>query len=198
MNVLELKEKHPSLFNKEHEKYCEGLSGDNWYDYLYEDFKDIWHEKYGIHVQEFRWAGFYSQGDGAAFTGTMPFAKFLELDGHADKYLALHLAAKSSSCEINIESGYRSRLTMRVNIEPPVGTSYPTGVFVHLPELAWDELVDEQWCARSWEDDVKEWLDRRADELYCALRDEYEHLCSAEQFIEFATWNELDFEGELS
>jgi hypothetical protein len=40
---------------------------DDWFDFVYDDFKDDMKENHGIEVKEIQFSGFYSQGDGASF-----------------------------------------------------------------------------------------------------------------------------------
>ena len=41
----------------------------DWHDYVIDEFKEEMKEKFGFEVDDVRYSGFYSQGDGASFTG---------------------------------------------------------------------------------------------------------------------------------
>ena len=56
-----------------------------WWDCIYDGFKEDM-EKVGIEVEDMRFSGFWSQGDGASFTGYMRSKPFFEYHKLADSY----------------------------------------------------------------------------------------------------------------
>ena len=66
MNILQLKEQHPKQFEKEHMLYVEyGLSHE-WWEHIYDNFREDCAATYGLQVAEIQFSGFHSQGDGAS------------------------------------------------------------------------------------------------------------------------------------
>lgn len=71
---------------------------DDWYQPIYDQFREEVQEGYGISVDEMNFSGFYSQGDGASFEGGIyDFKKFAEKTG------LKKLARFSKAIEYNLE-----------------------------------------------------------------------------------------------
>ena len=56
--------------------YIEHWIHDDWYDYIYTDAKDEGFDK-GFDIDDISFSGFWSQGDGAMWTGTIDLPKFI-------------------------------------------------------------------------------------------------------------------------
>ena len=188
MNVTELKAKR---FEKEYYEWCQQTPHYDWWDCIEADFIESC-GKLGVRVDSITFSGFYSQGDGAAFTGRMYVYEWMEQKGHHITHPAAYLGCKDDGSYVRLETGRSNN--MRANIEEYANQTAPSGVFAGLEQEAWEELVDEQISELSIEDEVLSFCNDLAQELYTDLRDEYEHLTSEEMFIEHCEANEVTFE----
>jgi len=190
MQVTELKERDPERFEKEYYKWQEHTLDYEWWEDLYEGFgQDC--AALGVHVDDITFSGFYSQGDGVAFTGRMYVYQWMEAKGHHITHPAAYLACREDGSYVRLETGRGNN--MRANIEEYANQTAPIGIFAGLEQEAWEELVDQQISDLSIEDEVLSFCEDLAHK-YRALRDEYEHLTSEEMFIEHCECNEVTFE----
>jgi hypothetical protein len=104
---------------------CAGSS--DWFDFVYEE----WAEKLGElgidictgnqdHPISIFFSGFYSQGDGAQFTGRVNLAEFLKAHKLASKYRAyLNWAKDYGSCTIKSNGHYSHELCTSFDFDSP-------------------------------------------------------------------------------
>jgi hypothetical protein len=191
MNVVLLKERDPKRFEREYQTWAEHTLDYEWWEDLYDGFgQDC--AALGVHVDDITFSGFYSQGDGAAFTGRVYVYQWMEAKGHHITHPAAYLACRDDGSYVRLETGRGNN--MRANIEEYANQTAPSEIFAGLEQEAWEELVDQQISDLSIEDEVLSFCEDLAHKLYRALRDEYEHLTSEEMFIEHCECNEVTFE----
>ena len=196
MNITELKEHDPKRFEREYWEWVKDEPYYEWWDFTYDRFVET-AEAAGVSVdpKSITFSLSYSQGDGAEFSGYVDLAKWMELHGYADTYLALYLDASEygAGCSVtNHGGGYG----MRTSLDFYPGNCSPSGVFKDLPQEDWDALVEEQLAAEDWEKLILDHCDALAYDLYKQLQEEYEYLTSEEQFIEHCNANDVEFETE--
>jgi hypothetical protein len=192
MNANELKASDPKRFEKEYSKWREYACHDDWWEYVQEGLKDDCAD-YGITVQDIQFNLGYSQSDYAAFNGKIDVTLWMQAGGYDVEYPALYVAMQDYGEYASISTSYKGHA--RVNLDYAViGNTYPSGIFKHLDNVAWDELVEEQCNMANLEEAMQKWVSERCRKLYCELRDEYEHLTSEESFIESCECNEITFE----
>lgn len=162
------------LDKKAQEKALENFRSINvewdWYEPVYEEFKEIASE-YGIEVDDMNFSGFYSQGDGASFTGEISdFKKFAEKTG-LEK-----LARFSKVIEENLTMKIK-----RYNVD--VYGSYVSHPAIENPIEGKLREVKEELC----------------EKLYRILEEEYDYLTSNEVVKETIIANGYEFTegGEL-
>ena len=56
---------------KARENYITNWMRDDWYECTYEAMKEDGHHNYGFNVKDIRFSGFWSQGDGASWCGSV-------------------------------------------------------------------------------------------------------------------------------
>lgn len=191
MNVTELREHDPKRFQREYDKWQEHTPDYDWWDCIEESFIENCANQ-GVRVDKITFSGFYSQGDGAAFTGRVDVYQWMEQKGQHITHPAAYLACKDDGSYVSLETGRGNN--MRANLEQWANQTAPSGMFKGLEQEAWEELVDEQISDLSIEDEVLSFCNDLAQELYTDLRDEYEQLTSEETFIEHCEANEITFE----
>jgi len=111
-----------------------------------------------------------------------------------EQYQALYLACKQDGSYVTLRTG--RGMYMHFNMNESLWGTEPCGIFSGLDKDAWVELVEEQGSAASLEDEIKSTCERFMSAMYDTLRDEYEHVTSAESFIDSCECNGVDFEIE--
>ena len=189
---------------------CSTLQPDNdcyWHEFITDNAKEEG-KALGFSIDKIYFSGFYSQGDGASWVGTVDLIKWLEKH-KPDDPLAHILSALMENdwvdARLNItanDSHYSHSNTMvrsdvSIQCEDPNDT-LSMGMFAganvrtlmeSLPDSYADDIADEVLqSARDY-----------ADEIYKQLRDEYERMCSEEYIAELCDANEYLFnkKGEL-
>jgi len=158
-------------------------------------------EPAGVHVVKIEFDLSYSQGDYTTFTGSIWVNEWMDAtkDGdqtYAEKYPALRLAVEDYGDHASVTT-YGRACGSRVNYDSGcAGNTYAAGVFSGLDQDAWDALIEEQLSYAGLEQALQDYVDDVSQQLYCDLRDEYEHLTSEESFIESCECNEVTFEIE--
>ena len=172
-----------------------------WWDCTYDVFREDMKTKH-IEVKDMNFSGFWSQGDGASFTGHVVDNKaFLQAhDISEDDYPAIHrLLAYDGGFSIDINrsmSRYVHENTVSAEIVAADG-------FVHI--LPSDDFRDH--IISQWDEELNREYDRLQEEvtgiirdycrqLYKSLEDEYDYLTSDEAVWEAIVANELDEEDE--
>ena len=152
----------------------------DWYEPVYEGFKEIVSE-YGIEIDDMNFSGFYSQGDGASFTGEISdFKKFAEKTG-LEK-----LARFSKVIEENLVmkiKRYSSNYYHSGSVYADVYGSYVSHPAIENPIEGKLREVKEELC----------------EKLYRILEEEYDYLTSDEVVKETIIANGYEFTegGEL-
>lgn len=174
---------------------------DDWHDSITGIFKDRM-AAIGFEVSVVKFSGFWSQGDGASFEGTIyDPEKFFEKTGFDNCYPQLYRIIKAGgffSLSIHTFGHYCHSNTMltsdfeyddwRTLVDPTDGVR--EAVAEKLQQLLNKELKNGEI-----EDEFLEYMRGRANDLYRELQLEYEQLTSDEAVWEAVKDNELD--GEL-
>tara|TARA_R110000868_G_scaffold244958_2_gene501496 strand:- start:1315 stop:1872 length:558 start_codon:yes stop_codon:yes gene_type:complete len=166
-----------------------------WWEYIYEGFmEDV--RPFGVSIgpNDVHFSVGYCQSDYAAFTGRIDIATYMQAKSWDEIYPALYLAVRDCGDYATVSE---MRSYGRVCYDGAcIGNTYPAGVFQHLDQETWDELVEEQYSSSGIEDELQSYVDEVCKDLYQRLRDEYEHQTSEEAFIESCECNEITFEIE--
>ena len=200
VTAKELRELDPKRFEREYYKWCEYAHDYEWWDYIDQMFTDKM-AAVGARVDKIYFSLSHSQGDCAGFEGRVDVSKWMHHAKYdtdrtfAEAFPALYIAVVQDGAYVIITSTHRNRadLEYRCHIE----YTEPDGVFQHLDEEAWRDLLIDQEYDADLEANVQAWVDARGDELYNDLRKEYEYLSSEESFIESCECNEITFEIEV-
>lgn len=178
------------------EQYRDINTDCDWWDCIYDSFTEDMKEV-GIDVRDMRFSGFWSQGDGASFTGYIGDNKlFFEHHKLGDKYPWLtKLIAHGGDFALSIvrtSHHYVHENTVSVELSH-------TDMFHNvLPDddvraeiiRQWDYLLDGEYegIAQAATDIIRDYC----RDLYQQLEDEYEYLTSDEAVWEAIVANELD------
>ena len=200
VTAKELRELDPKRFEREYYKWCEYAHDYEWWDCIDQMFTDKM-AAVGARVDKIYFSLSHSQGDCAGFEGRVDVSKWMHHAKYdtdrtfAEAFPALYLAVEQDGAYVIITSNHRNRadLEYRCHIE----YTEPDGVFQHLDEEAWRDLVTDQEMEADLEANVQSWVDARGADLYSDLRKEYEVISSEEAFIESCECNEITFEIEV-
>ena len=177
----------------------------DWWDCTYDDFKRQMADKH-IEVDDMRFSGFWSQGDGASFTGYIKDNKgFLQAHDLTESYPWItKLLEKEGDFTLKIE---RTGNYCHYVHENTVGVDLIfTTLFSHLLEYhqrddlrgviadRWDQHLDEEYASLAGV--VTDIIRGYCRELYKQLEEEYNYLTSDEAVWEAIEANELDLETE--
>lgn len=172
------------------------VDGVAWWDCVYHDFTEDMVEA-GIHVYDMSFSGFWSQGDGASFTGYInDNKKFLEQHGLTVSYPWMtKLLEMGGDFTLEVE-----RTSHHYVHENTVGVTLShTDMFTHvLPRDDLRSAIAEQWD-NLLEAEYNTICDAATDiirgycrELYRRLEETYEYLTSDEAVWEAIVANDLD------
>lgn len=192
-----------------------GEPPDDWYEEVYAQYigdKEL--EAKGMFVDDIQYSGFYSQGDGASWTGRINLDDFIQhyvKPDHPDAGRYIALLALMQEDWISIRALIYTTSFMYVHS----GGMKIEGVDVTADIDAEDnDLVFRQGIfqgaginavargigVESLINDLEEWVLAEArvlaDEIYIALRDEYEHYTSEEYFMELIYINGWRFDSK--
>ena len=183
-----------SRFDKEYYKWQAYCLDYEWWDYIYDDFKETC-EACSIRVDDISFSGFHSQGDGAGFAGRIDLTALMEREGLDVKYPALYIGVKNDGSYFMVHN-HRSGGLRGGEYEMYAGQTGPDGIFSELDQQAWEELIEEQEAGAELEERALAFARRLAAALYTKLSEEYDYLTSKESFIESCECNEITFETE--
>jgi hypothetical protein len=162
-----------------------------WWDYTYSEYKIEMQTK-GITIDEMNFTGFYSQGDGASFTGKVDMIQFLKVHGLEEHFMGATFFAGQGELWAEITRGssrYSHENSVTVNLIIDSYNNYEDGstryqVYETMQEVMEHETKDLE---KEVEDICKEYM----RDLYAKLRDEYESLTSKEAIWDTIVANDL-------
>ena len=200
LTVRQLREDDPVRFQKEYEYWAQHALDYEWWEYLEQEFTDRM-AAVGVRVERIYFSLSYSQSDHAGFAGRvdvsmwMQHSKYDKDQTYAEAFPALYVATVQDGSYAMVTEGYRKRPD--VDYRSHADNTDPEGIFLHLDQEAWEDLIIDQECDADLEEQIKDWCVSMGEDLYGDLCREYEHLSSEESFIEMCECNEVTFEVEV-
>jgi hypothetical protein len=174
----------------------------DWWEGIYEMFASDMSGK-GIYVSDMRFSGFWSQGDGASFTGRVDdISLFLKEHDLTQSYPWMtKLISLGGGFDLRIQRTshhYVHENTVSASLEDTdmfnnVLNVGDDGLREHIV-AHWDTLLDSEYT--SIETDVTAIIRDYCQDLYRMLEEEHEHLTSDESVWEAIESNEWDREEE--
>jgi hypothetical protein len=183
----------------------EGRLGYEWWGGVYDCFKSDM-KTHGIGVDKIYFSGFWSQGDGACFTGYIDLTTEQLLSALPDQ-LRKDLITFNAKCRLlgysPLDISYRAKIehsghyyhsgTMRI--------ASPYNVEIQESDVDESPLLDEMVMLRDAIDDRNEYDDLaleiargHADDLYRLLEQEYEYLTSEEFIAESLSNHDYEYD----
>ena len=200
MNVYELKEKHPSRFDTEYQKWTEYAADYDWWEGTYDWYTEQMAE-YGVRVDDIEFRGFYSQGDYANWKGQIDDVKlFLEKTGGNLTQMPLYaLACEPMALWIGINNGWNYyKYTPSIDLGDLEYSRYvdsgemTQGLWAGQPMEEVAAMVDND----AVEEIISKWVKDQWSNLFKMLQEEYEGVISEEAFIESCECNEVEFDDD--
>lgn len=176
-----------------------------WWDCTYDYWKSRL-ARMGVDVEEINFSGFWSQGDGASFTGvvrSIDMKRFMRIHGLRERYRPLYSILGQVDVWINItrcnNSMYSHSNTVSISVDGDNPTSWIDDDTDDLRDAMVLELYEQAvlWWP-NFEKDCAEILRGYMDDIYRDLEKEYDELTSDEAVREAIIANELYDPEELT
>jgi len=173
------------------EKYWDINVDHDWYQYTYDEFKIEMQTK-GITVDDMNFTGFYSQGDGASFTGRIDMIQFLKAHGLEEHYMGAVFFAGQGELYADITRGnsrycheHSAEATLIEDTYNNFDDETRFAVYTRM-----EEVLNDEW--QELEEEVNKICRGYMQDLYRQLRDEYEALTTKEAIWETIVANVLN------
>jgi hypothetical protein len=193
-----------------------GEPPDDWHECVYERFKEEGRAK-GFIIDDIQFSGFYSQGDGASWTGSVHLIPFIEAcvpQDHPEfsRYTVLvelisnqwvnpMMSVQRRSFHYN-HSGTMSYEGIKcfASLGEDNGDVIQHGILQGAPVCELDQAIDSERLVCELEEFAISRAKEYADEIYNALREEYEGYTSEDYFKDLIYINGWRFnnKGELT
>jgi hypothetical protein len=187
-----------------------GEPPDDWHVDIYERAREDVRER-GFHIEDIRFSGFHSQGDGASWTGVVDLLEFLEyhLKPEHPKYAQLLVLTELirnlwADKWMNIKrhsfyyahSGTMTSEGFNHDLDyedEPIALEL--GILEGADAKTLIDSIDATWLIQEVEEWVLDAAKDYADTIYKQLREEYEHYTSEEYFKELIYINGWRFDS---
>jgi hypothetical protein len=193
-----------------------GEPPDDWHECVYERFKEEGRAK-GFIIDDIQFSGFYSQGDGASWTGHVDLVPFIEhfvthehpefsrytvlVELISNQWVDPTMGVQRRSFHYN-HSGTMSYEGIKcfASLGEDNGDVIQHGILQGAPVCELDQAIDSERLVCELEEFAISRAKEYADEIYNALREEYEGYTSEENFKELIYINGWRFnnKGELT
>jgi hypothetical protein len=186
------------------ERYRDINVDHDWWDCTYDYWKSRL-ARLGVDVDEISFSGFWSQGDGACFTGLVSsknIKRFMRIHGMREQYRPLYIILDQIEAWVGIyrsSSHYAHPYTVRFSADIDDPNNWIDSDTDDLREAMLLELYEQAmlWWP-DFETDCAEILRGYMDDIYRDLEKEYEYLTSDEAVREAIEANELYEPEELT
>lgn len=179
------------------ERYRDINVDHDWWDCTYDYWKSRL-ARMGVDVDEINFSGFWSQGDGASFTGVVrakDMKRFMRIHGLRERYRPLYTILGQVDVWVNItrsSSFYCHSNTVSISVDGDDPTSWIDDDTDDLRDAMLLELYEQAvlWWS-DLETDCAEILRGYMDDIYHDLEEEHDYLTSDEAVREAIIANEL-------
>lgn len=203
ITAAELKQRFPRRFEQEYNAWAYNAPDYDWWDFVVEDAKEDGAE-IGFEIDDIKFSGFWSQGDGACWTGSINLMQFISarhaddadyfvirhlmnegcLEGALTVHSRGHYSHSGTMClgDVDTDLNVPSEYTLQFGVMAGANAAaiyYAAGGDARMSDLATEALQE-----------AKDF----ADDIYEKLEAEYTYLTSEEQFIESCWANDVMFD----
>lgn len=162
----------------------------DWWDCTYDEFKLEMIEK-GITIDDINFTGFYSQGDGASFTGRIDMIQFLKAHDLEHIYMGATFFAGQGELWAEITRGdsrYCHEHSVEATLIDDTYNNFDDDIRFEV-YTRMEEILNNEW--KDLEEEVNKICRSYMQDLYLRLRDEYEALTTREAIWETIVANDL-------
>ena len=205
--VLDWKAEDKKVYDKIIEKHHNtNVDFDDWYEFVFEDFLEDHKSKddgLEIEYKDISFSGFWSQGDGASFTGKVTWkyiSDFIKRNKSSLPKMEKFIRYHKKECEEHRPLiGYIKRIDRHyshyntVNLELDYDEDGPTNV--HFCDYVKDNLFEYKGEFKDLDNMLSEELKNMMKDLYKKLEETYDDLTSNEQVEESLMANEFLFDA---
>lgn len=189
--------------------YIEGMDYE-WWDSVYEMIKENGYEL-GFCIDDIRFSGFWSQGDGASWTGQVDVRQWLEKHGPDSIGVSAWCAliqedVISKHIGVTQSGNYSHESTMRFDGVADDTDSFPDEYKIAQNSILkgmtianlFDIIVTDDTCPYKNVEDITTAIAISAKDyarkIYKQLQEEYEYLCSEEMMLDHFECNDYHFD----
>lgn len=184
------------------DKYREINVGHDWWDCTYDYWKSRL-ARMGVEVDEINFSGFWSQGDGACFTGQVSskqIKRFMRIHGMRDRYRSIYTLADHVSIWVAINRNSNRHYSHSNCVTPEAEMEYPSWIDAESDDIrdavVWELYQDTELWWKDFDKECVEVLRGYMDDIYRDLEKEYDYLTSDEVVAEAIITNDLFTEQE--
>ena len=211
VEVFKYAELSDSAKQKARDWYIEGMNYE-WWDSVYEMAIEDGKEK-GFYIDKINFSGFWSQGDGASWSGFVDVRQWLE-ENCADSI------GVSAWCQLIQEDSVTKNIQVTANnahychestmsfVDVEDNCEFTDDEAMQLPSIfkgmsiatVFDLIVNDPTCPYKNVDDITTAIaisaKDYAKDIYIRLREEYEYLCSEEMMLDHFDCNDYFFDSD--
>jgi len=211
MKVDQVRVHYPKVFEEQYREWASRGGDallDDWWDYIFDDAKAEG-LKHGFRIDDIRFSGFWSQGDGASWSGIVHIPTFIDASGDTDpRWQVMKVLMDEGWVDATL--GIVPRGSYSYVHEQTMGT---VGLEVHIGYYDDGVIQNSAYAGANVEtlydaignggtvNELGQWvLDKArefAQDIYISLRNEYERLSSEEQYIEYCNATDVEFDVML-
>lgn len=180
--------------------YDVNVNYDYWWDFVIDDIQEQL-TKMGIYKPDVRFSGFWSQGDGASFTGeSVDLIALIEYLKLQNEFKLLYTALKADMLD------YAAYISGNHQDVHEYSCRFKIDSFNYFNDDLWDESEDkytEQYDLYEQEMErlqgyLEDWRLDYSIDIYHRLKEEYEYLTSKDAIVETILANEYEFNKDGS
>jgi len=173
------------------DKYREiNVDHGDWHDYIWEEFI-LEMRKKGINADDMNYQGFYSQGNGASFTGKIDMSAFLKVHGLEEHFMgATHFASTDELPARLVRSGrFPHEGSIELDMDCDGWNNYNEDDLRHATYDTLYAILQDEW--KDLEEDILNICRGYMKDLYRQLQEGYEALTSDEAVWDTIVANDL-------
>jgi hypothetical protein len=211
VEVFKYAELSDSAKQKARDWYIEGMDYE-WWEGVHEMAKEDGKEK-GFYIDKINFSGFYSQGDGASWSGFVDVRQWLE-ENCADSIgvsawcALIQEDVVTKNIQVTQSGRYSHEETMSFANVENITDEYNDEYELQLPSIfkgmevrhLFDIIVTDPTCPYKNVEDITTAIaisgKQYARDIYARLREEYEYLCSEEMMLDHFDCNDYFFDSD--
>lgn len=181
---------NPDFLEKVLDRHRDINTLDDWWDFVCDDCIEKL-ESLGYENTDIRFSGFYSQGDGASFTGTVNVLEWIRVNDKEEKYKRISKLINNGVIDINNDKIVRDRWNNYVHENTTTlyfDTNYQYGVCKNYNNI-------EEFLKDLEHDIYKHHVDLNK-EIYRSLEEAHDYLQSDQSVCDTLEVNEYEFDEQ--